>query len=199
MVDVTGSPPPKLRANRAPKARRQAAPPLNPAAAPEAPKPRRKREEEVDPSAQAKVHDVVIGVCEAGNLAVARQYRLSQADIDGIFLPLERIALRHVPEVGNVNPDVSDALLAVRAIGAYGSRVGLFDRVLFGAVRSTRSPVPASSIPTGSPLATPGPARGTPAGPSADPGTIEGIMSRLHTEVTPPGAAVARINHRPDV
>lgn len=152
--------------------------------------PEKKVTGEVSAAAVQRLHEVVIVALNGACLFAPPHLHPTEKEVDGAFIPLERIYLRHasVPILG---PDVTDALAALSAIGGYGFRVFTSRREpgtepgsgstgeqprSFAAFRSARNnPATAASQSVG---AQPGPTT-----PASD---VDAIMADIHAASMPP-------------
>jgi hypothetical protein len=153
----------------------------------------------IDTEAREKLHGIVQSVTMFGNLFMPELYRLRPNNVNEIFLPLENILLRHMPEVGDVNPDLADMALFLYGVGNYAEQCGLFNRIISGKpVHRTNESgvnrVPESQVPAGNFARNSGSGNG--AHPESD---ISAIMQNLHQSVTVDGAVAAHIDNRPNV
>ncbi len=159
----------------------------------------------VDPAAQKKIHAMLMGSLGFGAAFMPAPYAPTQKELNEILLPLERIALRRVPQLSEVSPDTTDALAAAGASLSYVGRVYVESQSLTRAAKRAAPDAARKLTGATGPNATPAqPARPAAApagsGEAADSGrsaasgagagsrTIEDILGAAHRSSVHAGA-----------
>lgn len=93
--------------------------------------PRKRKTRDVSDEMLAKMHDPVAATVIGASMAMPQELRPTDSEIDGTFMPLERIVLRHtpLPAAHSTNPDVHDAQEAAISFGKYALRALVFPAI----------------------------------------------------------------------